>query len=624
MAGFKSGGVYFSRQDSAPNPLSSDKVLLYVNTSGSIIARYSNGLELDLTATANTSGFITRAEVENISGQLQDQINTNASDIASLQGDVAVVSGGVDDNASSIVGLLADVAVVSGGVDLNAANLALVTADVATISGDVVTLTSDVAALQTATSGITGGITQLDDAYVNITGDTMTGNLTIAADLIVNGDAYINGTEFIVNTTHVSASDNIITVNAGEVGPGVTSGYAGITVDRGTEDNYFFLFDEQRDAFVIGTSSDELSGGLSQLQAVATRQDAPTNGFIPTWNDAESRFDTTIDPTAFATDSDVAVVSAGVDQNTADIAVISGGVAQNSADIAVISGAIGSLEFVDLNDTPNSYPASAGAFLQINDSEDGLEFVDYRSEVIAISANLASSIFQNTNDIAQVSNEVTINTADIADHENRITILESKTDALTGSLGTLVVGTENLNTTDSVYTINHPVSPIGGSSPVVSLGVPASASELLVQGITNRTTSSFDVVLSGVPEVSGYQIHWNLNLAGDAFIVKYYNVGTLTPPNLYPDAVAFDTFTVLLNQDTTLFAPTGMVNGQTINIKVEQDAVSGGHDLILDTDYEYPGGAANYTVSSAAEAVDVLTVVKIEDRLFVSAVQNLA
>jgi hypothetical protein len=103
-------------------------------------------------------------------------------------------------------------------------------------------------------------------------------------NLTVGGDLFIDGTAFVVHSGEVSTSDNIIYINAGEVGPGVTAGQAGIEVDRGSATNYQFLFVEASDDFRVGEVGD--------LQAVATREDNPTDLRIPWWNDSEKRFDT--------------------------------------------------------------------------------------------------------------------------------------------------------------------------------------------------------------------------------------------------------------------------------------------------------------------------------------------
>ena len=90
--------------------------------------------------------------------------------------------------------------------------------------------------------------------------------------------------DLVVHNQEVTTADNIIIINYGEPGSGVTSGSAGIQVDRGSLADYVFLFDETSDTFEIGEVGD--------LQAVATREDAPVDQSIPYWNDVEKRYDT--------------------------------------------------------------------------------------------------------------------------------------------------------------------------------------------------------------------------------------------------------------------------------------------------------------------------------------------
>ena len=123
-------------------------------------------------------------------------------------------------------------------------------------------------------------------------------NVRIAGDAVVSGNMYVNGTEFISHSEIFEVIDNTIVVNKGEVGHGVTKGYAGIEVDRGLDEPYYFVFDENRDTFVLGISQILGSPGdphLAALQVVATREDSPIDGGIALWNVAEKRFDTTND-----------------------------------------------------------------------------------------------------------------------------------------------------------------------------------------------------------------------------------------------------------------------------------------------------------------------------------------
>ena len=112
---------------------------------------------------------------------------------------------------------------------------------------------------------------------------------TISSDLIVSGNFTVNGTTTTVNSTEVTTADNIIVLNDGETGAGVTVGSSGIEVDRGTETNYEFKFDETDDSFKIGE--------IGSLQKVATREDAPTDAGVAIWDNATSKFNTAVDVT---------------------------------------------------------------------------------------------------------------------------------------------------------------------------------------------------------------------------------------------------------------------------------------------------------------------------------------
>ncbi len=114
---------------------------------------------------------------------------------------------------------------------------------------------------------------KLSQASQSITGDlTITGNVTISGGLTT------------VDTTTVTTSDNLIIINNGEVGAGVTAGTAGIQVDRGSLTDYQFMFRETDDSFVIGE--------IGSLQKVATREDTPISAGVPFFNAGQYRFDT--------------------------------------------------------------------------------------------------------------------------------------------------------------------------------------------------------------------------------------------------------------------------------------------------------------------------------------------
>ena len=122
-----------------------------------------------------------------------------------------------------------------------------------------------------------------DADYLQLTGGIVTGGLT------VHGDMTVSGTTFTTQHETVEITDNVLLINNGEVGNGVTvsGGLAGIEVDRGSATNYRFMFVEANDNFQVGEIGD--------LQAVATREDSPVASGIPFWNPAANRFDTRSD-----------------------------------------------------------------------------------------------------------------------------------------------------------------------------------------------------------------------------------------------------------------------------------------------------------------------------------------
>tara|TARA_B100000683_G_scaffold265070_1_gene295542 strand:- start:3703 stop:4653 length:951 start_codon:yes stop_codon:yes gene_type:complete len=73
-----------------------------------------------------------------------------------------------------------------------------------------------------------------------ITLDTgTTGTTTITGNLNVQGNTTV------VNTDDLNLKDNIIVLNAGETGGGVTLNTSGLRIDRGSSTDALFLFDEQ-------------------------------------------------------------------------------------------------------------------------------------------------------------------------------------------------------------------------------------------------------------------------------------------------------------------------------------------------------------------------------------------
>jgi hypothetical protein len=79
-----------------------------------------------------------------------------------------------------------------------------------------------------------------------------TQNAVFAAGVTVQGDFVVNGTTTTVNSANLAITDNIITINNGEVGAGVTLGSAGIAVDRGLSTDAGVIWNETLDRWEVG------------------------------------------------------------------------------------------------------------------------------------------------------------------------------------------------------------------------------------------------------------------------------------------------------------------------------------------------------------------------------------
>jgi hypothetical protein len=83
-----------------------------------------------------------------------------------------------------------------------------------------------------------------------------TGNGSIildSADVLVTGDLVVQGDTTTINTATLDIEDNIITLNTGETGAGVTLTYSGVEIDRGSSSKAALIFDETNPTGIAGS-----------------------------------------------------------------------------------------------------------------------------------------------------------------------------------------------------------------------------------------------------------------------------------------------------------------------------------------------------------------------------------
>lgn len=130
-----------------------------------------------------------------------------------------------------------------------------------TLEGKQITVAGDAGDGYTV-NGAAGGLKFVGGANIDTT-VANNGDVTIALEdqitvsgLTVNGDLNVTGTTTTVNSEDLVIKDNMITLNSGEAGEGVSKGTAGIEINRGTQAKYQVVFDETDDKLKAGPEGD--------------------------------------------------------------------------------------------------------------------------------------------------------------------------------------------------------------------------------------------------------------------------------------------------------------------------------------------------------------------------------
>jgi len=84
-----------------------------------------------------------------------------------------------------------------------------------------------------------------DDYIIKVqNGGTVTFDTGSTGEVIFTGNYTVAGTQTTINSQELNIADNIIELNTGETGSGITRTTSGIRVDRGTRSDGLFVFDE--------------------------------------------------------------------------------------------------------------------------------------------------------------------------------------------------------------------------------------------------------------------------------------------------------------------------------------------------------------------------------------------
>ena len=109
------------------------------------------------------------------------------------------------------------------------------------------------------------------------TGGTITLDTGLDTGVVyITGNLEVQGTTTTIDTANLTIEDNIILLNKGETGAGVTEGTSGIQIDRGSFDDAQLVWDEAVDKFRFQTITDVGVGTLANI-VVGTIATNPTS-----------------------------------------------------------------------------------------------------------------------------------------------------------------------------------------------------------------------------------------------------------------------------------------------------------------------------------------------------------
>lgn len=86
--------------------------------------------------------------------------------------------------------------------------------------------------------------TRFNGNYVFQGVDTTSNVVVNTHSLVVSGNLVVTGSTASVNATNTQITDNVITLNKGETGAGVTAIYSGVEIDRGISPKVAFRWNE--------------------------------------------------------------------------------------------------------------------------------------------------------------------------------------------------------------------------------------------------------------------------------------------------------------------------------------------------------------------------------------------
>lgn len=212
------------------------------NLTGNVTGNASTATKLATVRTIGGVNFDGTASIDlpgvNTGGNQSTTGNANTATALQTARNFSIGGGGITATAVSFDGT--QNVVLNASIDNDSVALGTKTTGnyVATVSGTANEI--DVTGSGVETAGVTLSI---PNNFV------VPQDLTVSRDLIVTRNLIVQGSLTSLETTNTAITDNIVVLNQGESGTGVSAGASGIEVERGITDNARFVWDELTDSW---------------------------------------------------------------------------------------------------------------------------------------------------------------------------------------------------------------------------------------------------------------------------------------------------------------------------------------------------------------------------------------
>ena len=262
--------------------------------------------------------------------------------------------------------------------------------------------------------------------FSNATGTTLFEDVSIR-------NLTVTGTETIIDVEHLAVKDNIIIINSGQSGAGISVGSGGLVIDRGTLADADFIFHEGNDRF-------EFNFPVAVDGNVVVTQDQ-----TGTYADSSNLIQTgiTLQTQITSNDGDITTLTAATGElknqvNTTDINLIATGQTLTS-EIAIVSGIAGGSTFDELSGNL----ITTGQTL-ISEIEIVSGIAEAHTDISELSGDLIT-----TGQTLQT--QITSNDSDISTLTSNLIVTGLRMDTVSGNLittGTTLQGQIDSNDTD--------------------------------------------------------------------------------------------------------------------------------------------------------------------------------